>query len=85
MATGRRHIWVGREICGCVMAAYVDDPARKEDVAKEIGQMVMGGLLVSRELDMRMSALGNGQVAAVVAEFLRRVGFVATAQAQGAE
>lgn len=40
--------YVGKKPCGCVVAAVVDDPNHKRDVARTIAEWVKGGLTVER-------------------------------------
>lgn len=38
--------YIGRKSCGCVVAAYVDDPERRKDTAKEVASWIRDGLTV---------------------------------------
>lgn len=41
--------YIGTKPCGCVVAAYVDNPIfNRDDLQKFIGEMVMDGLMVER-------------------------------------
>lgn len=38
--------YIGRKECGCVVCAYVDDPERRKDTAKEVSNWIKWGLTV---------------------------------------
>lgn len=40
--------YIGRKACGCVVAAIVDDPNHKRDVASFLSEMVRADLTVER-------------------------------------
>ena len=39
-------IWVARESCGCIVAASIDEQSQ-EDLAKDIGEWVLRGNIVT--------------------------------------
>lgn len=43
--------YIGRKSCGCVICAYADDPAHKNDISKEIAKWIKNGLTVERVPD----------------------------------
>ena len=43
--------FVGIKDCGCVVAACVDNPERKREVAKFVGDLIRSGLRVERVTD----------------------------------
>ena len=43
--------YIGRKPCGCVCAAYADEPEIKDDIAKEIAKWIKQGLTVERVTD----------------------------------
>ena len=40
--------YIGRKHCGCLVAAMVDDPEHKKDIAKEIAKWIRDGLIIER-------------------------------------
>ncbi len=40
--------YIGRKSCGCVVAATVDEPQYREDVAKDIADWLRSGLTIER-------------------------------------
>jgi len=38
--------YVGRKDCGCMVAAIVDDPQDRRDVAKQVGEWIRHGLTI---------------------------------------
>ena len=40
--------YVGRKTCGCIVAAIIDDPDHRKEVAKEIAAWIKDGLTVER-------------------------------------
>jgi hypothetical protein len=53
------HVYIGTMPCGCNVAAAVDDPECRREVAKCIADMIRSGLAVSR---VALDDLRNGTV-----------------------
>jgi hypothetical protein len=40
--------YIGRAKCGCIRAAFMDEPAYAKDIAKEVASWIRSGLTVER-------------------------------------
>lgn len=40
--------YIGTKQCGCTVAAFVDKPEYKNDIAKEVSRWIREGLIVTR-------------------------------------
>lgn len=52
--------YIAKKSCGCIVAATVDDPEHKEDVAKNVSDWIKDGLSIERVTceTVRQSKLG---------------------------
>ena len=48
MIADDRMAYVGRQECGCIIAATVDNPAHKNHVANDLAEWVRDGLTIER-------------------------------------
>jgi hypothetical protein len=43
--------YIGKKECGCIVAAFVDNPEHKKDIAREIAKWIKDGLTIERVTD----------------------------------